>query len=274
MPARCLLPGRHAWMLLAILIAATGAAQPDLPLSRLTLVEQLVELGSETGGWRAARESESLPSGAGLRTGEDGLARIELLWMSLTLSPASTLSLPDNFIMSVELMRGRLRIDSAERDMLTLVTAEAEVRGTGEAVVRRTEGLTLVSCLSGRLLVDAGGRTVTLQPGEGTVVRSGLLPTSPEILPGAPQDTWPAEDCAYVAAGRVLELAGQATAVAHHLEILAVGNDAVLLGRDVGQAPWRIAIPWPGAFRWRVAARNERGLEGAPSREGLICVDE
>ena len=48
----------------------------------------------------------------------------------------------------------------------------------------------------------------------------------------------------------------------------------LMIDRDVGRSPWRVAIPWPGAFRWRVAARDEAGLEGAPSPQGLICVDE
>ena len=52
-----------------------------------------------------------------------------------------------------------------------------------------------------------------------------------------------------------------------------MGEDTVLLQRDVGPPPVRLSLPWRGAFRWRVAARDERGLEGVPSAEGLICVD-
>ena len=259
---------------LATLLAASGSAQTGVPLSQMTLIERQVEQGGDVRGWLGAREGESLHTGESLRTAETGLARIELAWMSLTLSPASTLSLPDDFILSVVLVRGRVRIASVERDMLKLVTAEAEVRGRGEAVVRRSEGLTLVSCLTGHLLVESAGRVVALQAGEGTVVRSRRAPTSPVTLPGAPDVLWPADDCAYVPPGQVIELAGRGPADAHHLELLAVGNDTVLIDRDVGRSPWRVAIPWPGAFRWRVAARDEAGLEGAPSPQGLICVDE
>ena len=53
-----------------------------------------------------------------------------------------------------------------------------------------------------------------------------------------------------------------------------MGSDVVLLQRDVGPPPWKIDVPWPGAFRWRVASRDERGLEGRPSADGGICVDE
>jgi hypothetical protein len=42
----------------------------------------------------------------------------------------------------------------------------------------------------------------------------------------------------------------------------------------VDASPARIVIPWPGAFRWRVAAVDARGLEGLPSAVGLIAVAE
>ena len=123
-----------ACALLATLLAVSSAAQTGVPLSQVTLVERQVEQGGEVGGWRGAKEGEPLNTGESLRTAETGLARIELPWMSLTLSPASTLSLPDDFILSAVLARERVRIASGERDMLKLLTAEAEVRGRGEAV--------------------------------------------------------------------------------------------------------------------------------------------
>jgi hypothetical protein len=52
-----------------------------------------------------------------------------------------------------------------------------------------------------------------------------------------------------------------------------VGSDVVLLQRDVTASPARIEVPWEGAFRWRVSARNARGLEGLASEDGLIAVD-
>ena len=52
-----------------------------------------------------------------------------------------------------------------------------------------------------------------------------------------------------------------------------MGADYVLLQRDVGPPPVQLSVPWGGAFRWRVASRDERGLEGVPSAEGLICVE-
>ena len=65
----------------------------------------------------------------------------------------------------------------------------------------------------------------------------------------------------------------EADSPAYQIEILPVGSDYVLMQRDVGPPPYQVKVPWRGAFRWRVASRDERGLEGVPSEEGLICID-
>ena len=55
------------------------------------------------------------------------------------------------------------------------------------------------------------------------------------------------------------------------MEILALQKDEVLMARDVGAPPLALEIPWLGTYRWRVSARDARGVEGRPSAEGLIC---
>ena len=55
------------------------------------------------------------------------------------------------------------------------------------------------------------------------------------------------------------------------MEILALQKDDVLLARETGAPPVRLEIPWLGTYRWRVSARDARGVEGPPSAEGLIC---
>jgi hypothetical protein len=60
----------------------------------------------------------------------------------------------------------------------------------------------------------------------------------------------------------------------HRFEILALKADEVLLGLDVGAPPIRVEIPWLGTYRWRVSARDPRGIESPPSAEGLICSVE
>jgi hypothetical protein len=84
---------------------------------------------------------------------------------------------------------------------------------------------------------------------------------------------WPALDPVFVAPAEPLELRWKGSAPAYQLELLPVGSDVVLLQRDVTAPPVRIEVPWEGAFRWRVSARDARGLEGLPSADGLIAVD-
>jgi hypothetical protein len=77
-----------------------------------------------------------------------------------------------------------------------------------------------------------------------------------------------------VAPGDPVALRWGGTGETYQVELLPVGSETVLWQRDVGKSPSDLTIPWPGAFRWRVSSRDERGLEGRPSREGLICVDK
>jgi hypothetical protein len=194
--------------------------------------------------------------------------------MSLTLAPGSTLRFPDAIVLSAALDAGRAVVDAPRLDALKLVTRGAEVRGLGRAVVRRHGTATLVTCLAGRFLVEAAGRVVTLTPGRGSVVADGSAPGAAQDAPAPPRDgLWPAQDAVFVAPSQALELRWKANAPSYQLELLPVGSDVVLLQRDVAASPVTIEIPWEGAFRWRVSARDARGLEGPPSAEGLIAVD-
>ena len=267
---------RLAWgTLLALLAAPAGAsAQGALSLARLSLVERKVELAKKGATWQAAVEGGPLQIGEALRTGPDAVARLELPWMALTLGPGSTVRFPDAFLLSASLEGGRALLEAQGRDALKVVTEEAEVRGQGRAVVRRQGKDTLVTCLAGRFHVVGGESTVTLTAGRGTVVRAGGAPSAPEAVPAAPAEgLWPGKDPVYVAPGEPVELRWKGDASGYQLELLPVGSDVVLLQRDVATSPARIEVPWEGAFRWRVSARNRRGLEGMPSADGLIAVD-
>jgi hypothetical protein len=261
--------------------AATLAQAPAPPdadgapaLARLTLVERNVELEKAGARWQAAVEGGTLLIGEALRTGPDAVARIELPWMALTLSPGSTMRFPDAFLLSATLDSGRALVEAPSLDALKLVTGEAEVRGQGRAVVRRQGRSTLVTCLAGRFFVDAAGSTVTLTPGRGTVVAAGRAPGASQDVPAAPtQGLWPAQDPVFVGPAEPLELRWKDAAPGYQIELLPVGSDVVLLQRDVTASPVTIEVPWEGAFRWRVSARDAHGLEGLPSADGLIAVD-
>jgi hypothetical protein len=261
---------------LLVLLAAPAAAtaQDTLALARLSLVERKVELSKKGNTWQAAVEGGPLQIGEALRTSPDGVARLELPWMALTLGPGSTLRFPDAFLLSASLESGRALVEAQGRDALKIVTPEAEVRGQGRAVVRRQGKETLVTCLAGRFYVHGRESTVTLAAGRGTIARSGRPPSAPEDVPAPPaQGLWPGRDPVYVVPGEPLELRWKGDAAGYQFELLPVGSDVVLLQHDVTASPARIEVPWEGAFRWRVSARNASGLEGLPSEDGLIAVD-
>jgi len=261
----------------AATLAQAPAAAEDrgaLALARLSLVERKVELEKKGAKWQAAVEGGPLQIGEALRTGPDAVARLELPWMALTLSPGSSLRFPDAFLLQATLDSGRALVEAPGIDALKIVTGEAEVRGRGRAVVRRQERSTLVTCLAGRFFVEAQGSVVTLTPGRGTVVVAGRAPGAPQDVPEAPRaGLWPAQDPVFVAPAEALELRWKGSAPSYQLELLPVGSDVVLLQRDVTGSPVKIEVPWEGAFRWRVSARDARGLEGVPSADGLIAVD-
>ena len=259
------------------LALAQAAATPDkspLALAKLSLVERKVELEKKDAKWQNAVEGGPLSVGEALRTGPDAVARLELPWMALTLSPGSTLRFPDAFLLQATLDAGRALVEAPKLDALKLITDEAEVRGQGRAVVRRQGKSTLVTCLAGRFLVEAAGAAVTLTPGQGTVVAAGKAPSAPQgVLAPPTEGLWPALDPVFVAPAEALELRWKGNAPGYQLEILPVGSEVVLLQRDVTASPAKIEVPWEGAFRWRVSARDARGLEGLPSTDGLIAVD-
>jgi hypothetical protein len=258
----------------AAVAVAAAAADNTLALARLSLVEQKVELAKKGATWRAAVEGGPVRIGEALRTGPDAVARVELPWMAVTLGPGSTVSFPDDFLLSASFDAGRALVEAQGRDALKVVTAEAEVRGRGRAVVRRQGQETLVTCLAGKFLVHGGDAAVTLSAGRGTVVRAGSAPSAPEAVPAPPGGgMWPGRDPVYATPGAPLELRWKGSAPRYQIELLPVGSDVVLLQRDVSAPPARIALPWEGAFRWRVSALDKRGLEGTPSEDGLIAID-
>jgi hypothetical protein len=250
---------------------AKSAAGPDL--ARLSYVEQRVEQAAGAAAPRGAIENSPLRFGETLSTAPDAMARLEFPWMSLTLSPASAVSFPDELVLSTRLERGRVLVQSGQREMLKLVTDEAELRGSGRVIVRRENDTTLVSCVDGRFVLEAAGRRVTLQAAKGALVRSGQAPQGPYDLPAAPAGLVPGSDPLFVPVGEPVPLRWSPRGSAYSVEVLPVGGDTVLVQRDVSEAGLKLPVTWPGAFRWRVAARDERGLEGLPSGDGQIVVE-
>ncbi len=266
--------------LVVLAFAAAALAAPAKPpvtgapaLGRLTYVERQVEQAGASAAWQPAREGTPFRIGERLRTGPNAVARIDLPWMAFTVSPTATLTFPDQDFLSTVLEQGRLALTSEAREILKVVTPEAEVRGRGRVVVRREDKRTLVTAISGRFTVEGAGQVVVLGPGKGTVVAEGSKPLAPVETPEPPKALKPGTDPIYVVPGTI-DLQAATSRASNQIEVLPVGSEVVLLQRDVGAPPWKIDLPWPGAFRWRVASRDERGLEGRPSADGGICVDD
>jgi hypothetical protein len=263
--------------LAALLLPLSAAAQPATPsgggLALLAYVERRVEQSLGTASPRAATETGVLRFGDTLKSAPDAMARVEFPWMSLTLSPSTAVSFPDELVLRARLEQGRVVVQSGRREILKLVTPEASLRGRGRAIVRRAGDTTLVSCVEGQFVVTASGRALQVSPGQGALVRAGLAPQGPFDLPVPPRGLVPGSDPVYVGAGEEVALRWEPRGAAYSVEVLPVGGDTVLAQRDAASAALRLPLSWPGAFRWRVAARDAQGLEGLPSADGQIVVE-
>jgi hypothetical protein len=245
-----------------------------LPVARLSYVEGGVERAPFGRAFKDVPEGSELRTGDRIRTGPAGVARIEFPLMSLTVAPASVVSIPPGIVLSLVLEQGRGELRS-EGDIIKLRTDEARIRGGGRLVVRRgSGGPTAVAALDGRFVVTGGDRDVTLEAGHGTVIGGKSLPTTPRPLAVAPSALVPGADALYARPRQPARLAWTSARPAHHIQVLGIDSEDVLLEKDVGPSPATVEIPWLGTFRWRVSVRGPDGLEGMPSPEGVVCVVE
>jgi hypothetical protein len=224
--------------------------------------------------WQRLREGDALRTGDSFRTVPDATARLEFPWMVVTLGGSTMLTIPASTVLSTVLEQGRAEFAGPGREIVKITVGEGEVRGGGRLVLRRSVGRTTATALEGSFRVRARGRTVEIKAGEGTVVADGRPPEAATPLPGAPGGLEPGKDPLYIRSGQAAELRWTARAPAHRVELLALDHDQVLLARDVAAPPLRLELPGPGTYRWRVAARDARGVESRPSAEGLICSVE
>lgn len=260
----------------ALLLSAPKETARRAPVAKIVFAEKAVErAGRESGSkWDRVSEGDQLRIGDRLRTRPEAMSRLEFPWMTATLSPDSQLAIPVEVVLALSLESGRIELRSDGAEIVKLRTAEAAVRGEGRVVVRSTPGATFVTALEGAFDVEGKQGRERLVGGEGTVVRAGSKPTPAESLPQPPGELSPGSDPRYVAPGNPVELSWHSAARTHHLQILGIDSEDALLERDVASSPQSVTIPWVGTFRWRVASRDDRGLEGIPSGEGIICVVE
>jgi hypothetical protein len=259
--------------------APAPAAEPPRPpgagiaIGDLTWADRDVERAElpKKSAWRRLGAGDKLRTGDTYRTAGDATARLEFPWMEVTLGPGTMLTIPASTVLSTVLEQGRAEFTGPGRDIVKILVGDGEVRGGGRLVLHRSVGRTSAAALVGAFRVRARGRTVEIKAGQGTVVRDGRPPEAPAPLPAPPRGLRPGQDPAYVREGQPVELQWTAAGPSHHVEILALHGDEVLLAREAGQPPLSLVLPWLGTYRWRVSARDARGVESRPSAEGIIC---
>ncbi len=275
--------------LAAMLVGTAAAAQPQpggpaptpaprprgagIGIGSLAWLDREIEraeLPAKT-SWQRLREGDTLRTGDSFRTGPLATARFEFPWMAVTLGASTLFTIPSSSVLSTVLEQGRAEFAGPGREIVKIKVGDGEVRGGGRLVLRRSVGRTSAAALEGSFRVRAAGRTVELKGGEGTLIVDGRPPEPPRPLPPAPLGLDPGKDPLYVRAGEPAELRWTAGPTPFHVELLSLDRDQVLLARDVSAPPLRLELPWLGTYRWRVVARDARGVESRPSSEGLIC---
>ena len=269
--ALCAAPGASAQ---AAAPAAPRPAGAGIAIGEIAWADGTVERAElpQKSTWRRLALGDKLRTGDTFRTGGDATVRLDFPWMTVGLSPATMLTIPASTVLSTVLEQGRAEFAGPGRDIVKIRVGDGEVRGGGRLVLRRTVGLTSASVLEGSFRVRAAGRTVEIKAGQGTAVADGAPPQRPSALPEAPRGLHPGSDPVYVRSGQPAELTWTAAGTSSHVEILALQGDGVLLAREAAAPPLRLEIPWLGTYRWRVSARDARGVESRPSAEGMICA--
>ena len=185
------------------------------------------------------------------------------------------LTIPASTVLSTVLEQGRAEFAGPGRDIVKILVGDGEVRGGGRLVLRRSVGRTSASALEGAFRVRAAGRTVEIKAGEGTVVVDGRPPEPTAPLPAAPRGLLPGGDAAYVRSGQPVELRWAASGLRRTTSRSWPRGTTTCCSRArSARLPCGVEIPWLGTYRWRVSARDARGVESRPSADGLICSVE
>ena len=269
--------GGERGVVLAIFLFAFASglsAQEKAQVATLEFVEGIVELSGVDGGWVRAVEGSPFRLGDQLRTGDGALAYLMFPWMTLQIGSSTEFEVPDSLVLSAVLKRGRMEPLGTGGGIIKLVTEEAQIRGDGRIVVRRDEGVTMLTVRAGTFQVTTGSGRVALGEGRGLRIDSSGASASGLELAEAPIELSPAEDPAYALPAQPVALRWSANSPAYYVEVLPIHSEQVVRAFDADQPPIDLSIPWVGTFRWRVSARDSNGVEGQPSTEGLITVVE
>jgi hypothetical protein len=247
---------------------------PPAPVASVRILDGTLQRGDGK-SWRSADRDFRIAPGEVLRTSGDGAALLTFPWMHFVVADDTIVGLTPSSVLSATLQRGRIQELATAGDILKVVTAEAEVRGRGDVVVIRSESPaeTRVSALRGWFRVKSPRGTLSLDGGQAAVITADGAPERVE-LPAAPTGLSPGTDPVYVPQGQSARLAWNGSTPRYRVQVLSLDGDEIVLSREVAGSSVEVPGRWLGTFRWRVSAVDARGLEGAPSAPGLICVVE
>jgi hypothetical protein len=270
----------------AVLLSLLLAKKPDVvvrrpvrplapaPVASVRILDGTLQRGDGK-SWKSADRDFRIAPGEVLRTSGDGAALLTFPWMHIVVADDTIVGLTPSTVLSATLERGRIQEQATAGDILKVVTAEAEVRGRGDVVVIRSESpaSTRVSALRGWFRVKALRGSLSLDGGQAAVIDADGVPEMVE-LPAAPTGLNPGTDPVYVPQGHSVRLAWTGSARRYRVQVLSLNGEETVLSRVVDGPSVEVPGRWLGTFRWRASAIDARGVEGAPSAPGLICVVE
>lgn len=185
-------------IVLGLLLQPWSDASPSNTAAIAAYTGTVVVESAETGDVQSAEETSSVNAGDAVRTGDESSVVISFPDESKTLmAPRTELSVVkmslnqqrDEQVVILQQDSGRtqnfvqpLRSIGSRFEIRTPV-ATVSVRGTSFTVDVEEDGTTRVSVAEGRVQVAAQGITVTLDPGEGTVVEAGGAPETAQPVP-------------------------------------------------------------------------------------------
>jgi hypothetical protein len=249
----------------------SDAARPGVPLAKMTVAGSGVER-ELSGVWTAVTDGDLLRVGDRIRTGPESTVTINFPWTIVVLSPSSSMFVPTQAVLVLELDSGRLEQSSKGADVIKIHAGGALVRGAGQVVVWRRDRTTTVTARLGRFQVRSRGGSLELM-GAAAIVHDRKKPAL-RALPFSPGELLPGIDPIYVERGRPIDLAWRPTtdAMAYHVEVVAIGSDEAVVHAESREPSVSVLVPWPGTFRWRVFTVDEENVEGLPSRNGFFCI--
>lgn len=267
------------------------------PLSRtaeVVLVAKRVEEKPATADWRPSRPGNLLHEREGLRTGKDSSSalqfddgsRMNLGEDSLVFLREATSTLAGRKKQSLEVMEGQADLNSrvvrgAPRSDIQVLVGGAVLRpatdaaGQGAVRARRgTAGDASVMVFGGKAQVDAGGASVTVPRGMGTLVPKAGPPRLPEPLLPAPTVISPRPDESFKYGNPTFVWTSVPRAATYTIEVCADPACERLEARVTGltEPRHRIARLAKGAHYWRAMGVTAGRLDGYPSPASKVII--